>query len=106
MAEIFALIVQQGWLLLEMRRDSQSLEDVFKALTRGDERLHTGSVLLATGQRLQAGASIFEVATAVKGRITLRDGSHSWDYDGALLRRDGEAQVAAEAGDGVAVGVE
>ncbi|VXB08097.1 FtsW/RodA/SpoVE family cell cycle protein [Massilia sp. 9I] len=63
-------------------------------LTRGDERLHTGSVLLVTGQRLQAGASIFEVATAGKGRITLRDGSDSWDYDGALLRRDGEAQAA------------
>ena len=35
--DIFQLIVQRGWLLLEMRRETQTLEDVFKALTRGDE---------------------------------------------------------------------
>ena len=40
--EIFALVVQKGWLLLEMRRDSQSLEDVFKSLTKGDERRDRG----------------------------------------------------------------
>lgn len=40
--ELFALIVQKGWLLLEMRRDSQSLEDVFKNLTKGDERRDRG----------------------------------------------------------------
>lgn len=35
--ELFALVVSKGWLLLEMRRDAQSLEDVFKTLTKGDE---------------------------------------------------------------------
>jgi ABC-2 type transport system ATP-binding protein len=35
--EIFKLCVQKGWLLLEMRRDIQKLEDVFKSLTKGDE---------------------------------------------------------------------
>lgn len=40
--ELFALIVQKGWLLLEMRRDAQSLEDVFKSLTKGDERRDRG----------------------------------------------------------------
>jgi ABC-2 type transport system ATP-binding protein len=44
--EIFQLVVQKGWLLLEMRRDSQSLEDVFKALTRGDERKDRGRKLV------------------------------------------------------------
>ncbi|WP_437602314.1 ATP-binding cassette domain-containing protein [Sorangium sp. So ce590] len=44
--ELFQLIVQKGWLLLEMRRDSQSLEDVFKALTRGDERKDRGRALI------------------------------------------------------------
>ncbi|WP_437513538.1 ATP-binding cassette domain-containing protein [Sorangium sp. So ce1099] len=44
--ELFQLIVQKGWLLLEMRRDSQSLEDVFKALTRGDERKDRGRKLI------------------------------------------------------------
>jgi len=42
--EIFQLVVQKGWLLLEMRRDSQSLEDVFKVLTKGDERKDRGRV--------------------------------------------------------------
>jgi ABC-2 type transport system ATP-binding protein len=45
-AEIFALVVQKGWLLLEMRRDSQTLEDVFKVLTKGDERKDRGRKIL------------------------------------------------------------
>ncbi|AUX21766.1 MFS transporter [Sorangium cellulosum] len=44
--ELFQLVVQKGWLLLELRRDSQSLEDVFKALTRGDERKDRGRKLI------------------------------------------------------------
>ena len=35
--DIFALIVEKGWILLELRRDAQTLEDVFKSLTKGDE---------------------------------------------------------------------
>lgn len=41
-AEIFALIVQKGWLLMELRREARSLEDVFKALTKGDEAKDRG----------------------------------------------------------------
>lgn len=41
-AEIFQLVVSKGWLLLEMRREAQKLEDVFKALTRSDERKDRG----------------------------------------------------------------
>lgn len=44
--ELFGLIVQKGWLLLEMRRDAQSLEDVFKSLTKGDERRDRGRALI------------------------------------------------------------
>lgn len=44
--ELFQLVVQKGWLLLEMRRDSQSLEDVFKTLTRGDEHKDRGRKLV------------------------------------------------------------
>ena len=40
--DIFQLVVQKGWLLLELRRDSQSLEDVFKTLTKSDERKDRG----------------------------------------------------------------
>jgi ABC-2 type transport system ATP-binding protein len=40
--EIFQLVVAKGWLLLEMCREAQKLEDVFKALTRSDERKDRG----------------------------------------------------------------
>jgi ABC-2 type transport system ATP-binding protein len=40
--DLFQLMVDKGWMLLELRRDSQSLEDVFKSLTKGDERLDRG----------------------------------------------------------------
>ncbi len=40
--DIFQLMVQKGWMLLELRRDAQSLEDVFKTLTKGDERKDRG----------------------------------------------------------------
>lgn len=40
--EIFQLCVQKGWYMLELRREARSLEDVFKALTKGDERLDRG----------------------------------------------------------------
>ncbi|MBK8257507.1 MAG: ATP-binding cassette domain-containing protein [Polyangiaceae bacterium] len=40
--EIFQLCVQKGWYLLELRREARSLEDVFKSLTKGDERLDRG----------------------------------------------------------------
>jgi ABC-2 type transport system ATP-binding protein len=36
--ELFKLIVDKGWVLLELRRDAQTLEDVFRNLTIGDER--------------------------------------------------------------------
>jgi ABC-2 type transport system ATP-binding protein len=36
--DLFRLIVAKGWTLLELRRDSQTLEDVFRDLTKGDER--------------------------------------------------------------------
>jgi ABC-2 type transport system ATP-binding protein len=42
-AEIFRLVVQKHWTLLELRRDAQSLDTVFRELTRGDERLDRGA---------------------------------------------------------------
>jgi ABC-2 type transport system ATP-binding protein len=41
--EIFKLAVAKGWVLLELRRDAQSLDSVFRDLTRADERLDRGS---------------------------------------------------------------
>jgi len=36
--ELFKAVADKGWVLLELHRDSQTLEDVFRALTIGDER--------------------------------------------------------------------
>jgi len=36
--EVFKLIVDKGWVLLELHRDAQTLEDVFRTLTIGDAR--------------------------------------------------------------------
>ncbi len=41
-ADIFRVCVDKGWMLLELRRDAQKLEDVFRDLTRSDERLTRG----------------------------------------------------------------
>lgn len=42
-AEIFRLIVAKSWTLLELRKDAQSLDAVFRELTRGDEKLDRGA---------------------------------------------------------------
>lgn len=68
---IFQLVVQKGWLLLEMRRESQTLEDVFKALTRGDERADRGRPLLAEDD--DAGAAPAVAGAAVAASATDED---------------------------------
>jgi len=45
--DIFQLCVQKGWYMLELRREARSLEDVFKALTKGDERADRGRKIVA-----------------------------------------------------------
>src|SRR6185369_12233889 len=42
-AELFRLMVQKSWTLLELRRDAQSLDTVFRELTRGDEKADRGA---------------------------------------------------------------
>jgi ABC-2 type transport system ATP-binding protein len=41
--DLYRLMVDKGWTLLELRRDAQSLDAVFKELTRGDEKADRGS---------------------------------------------------------------
>ncbi len=53
-ADISKLIAAKGWMMLEMRRETQSLEDVFMALTRGDERGDRGRALLGDDEAEQA----------------------------------------------------
>ena len=42
-ADIFRLAVDKHWTLLELRRDAQSLDSVFRDLTKNDERLDRGA---------------------------------------------------------------
>jgi ABC-2 type transport system ATP-binding protein len=50
--EVFKLVVDKGWVMLELHRDSQTLEDVFRSLTIGDERRNRQ--LTASGQAQSA----------------------------------------------------
>jgi ABC-2 type transport system ATP-binding protein len=36
--DVFRMVAEKGWVLLELHRDAQTLEDVFRSLTIGDER--------------------------------------------------------------------
>ena len=56
-AEIFRLMVAKGWTLLELRRDAQSLDAVFRDLTRGDEKLDRGASWSAAHEADDAGAA-------------------------------------------------
>jgi len=58
-------------------------------LRRGDGRQRSSDVPLARGQRIQAGASQLSVIAASASQVTLHDGVHAWDYDGATVLRDG-----------------
>jgi ABC-2 type transport system ATP-binding protein len=49
--DLFKLIADKGWVLLEMHRDAQSLEDVFRNLTIGDERRNRHLTAEGTAQR-------------------------------------------------------
>lgn len=40
--DLFRLAVDKGWVLMELRRETQSLDSVFHDLTRGDERADRG----------------------------------------------------------------
>ena len=48
--EIFRLAVDRKWTLMELKRDAQSLDSVFRDLTRSDERLDRGEAW-AGGER-------------------------------------------------------
>ncbi|NUP08496.1 MAG: ATP-binding cassette domain-containing protein [Polyangiaceae bacterium] len=43
-ADLYQLGLQRGWIILELRRESESLEEAFRALTRDDERGDRGRV--------------------------------------------------------------
>ncbi|WP_313176252.1 FtsW/RodA/SpoVE family cell cycle protein [Massilia sp.] len=57
-------------------------------------KTRSGALALQAGQRFQLGAAQYTVETAHDGLLRLKDGAHTWEYDGAVLRQDGSAQGA------------
>lgn len=72
-----------GWLV----RNLEPLQPL--VLRQGEARQRSSDVVLAHGQRIQAGAARFTVIAAGAGQVTLHDGVHAWDFDGATVLRDG-----------------
>jgi ABC-2 type transport system ATP-binding protein len=85
--ELFKLMVQKGWMLLELRRDAQSLEDVFKALTKGDERKDRGRRIVdeeddeEDDDASAASASAAKGAAATKGAAAKDEEEEDEDDD-------------------------
>jgi ABC-2 type transport system ATP-binding protein len=78
-AEIFRLIVAKGWTLLELRRDAQSLDAVFRDLTRGDEKLDRGASWTAADEEGEEDEE--EAADAAVGAADSDDEDESDDDD-------------------------
>ncbi|MEW6371720.1 MAG: FtsW/RodA/SpoVE family cell cycle protein [Pseudomonadota bacterium] len=63
-------------------------------LERDGEARRSGELALRAGQQFVLGATRYTVEAAGGDKLRLDDGRHTWDYDGALVRRDGAAQGA------------
>jgi ABC-2 type transport system ATP-binding protein len=55
--ELFKMVVDKGWVLLELHRDAQTLEDVFRSLTIGDERRNRSLTAAAGRDEDEAGGA-------------------------------------------------
>jgi cell division protein FtsW len=61
---------------------------------RGLERVRSGARVVRAGDRFQLGAAHYRFTAVGQGVLAFSDGRHTWDYDGATVRRDGEPQGA------------
>jgi cell division protein FtsW len=59
-------------------------------LQQANDEQHTGATILAPGQRIQLGATVF----TVNSPTSFSAPGQLWEYDGATLRRNGAAQGA------------
>lgn len=92
---------QAGKHQLRLRRDARGAWFVSSSdglqgigIERGAERTRSGSRAVQAGQHIQLGAVHYRFTTASDDLVAFSDGAHSWEYDGALVRRDGEALAA------------
>jgi ABC-2 type transport system ATP-binding protein len=70
--EVFKLVVDKGWVLLELHRDAQTLEDVFRSLTIGDARRNrrlgpANDVASDSSAQDEAGEGVASPASATSG---------------------------------------
>ena len=61
-------------------------------LTTQDGKRRTGSTAMRAGQQIRIGSMLYIVDAADGASLTLRSGGQQWHYDGATVRRKGEAQ--------------
>jgi len=95
--DIFQLCVQKGWYMLELRREARSLEDVFKALTKGDERLDRGRKVVVEDDEDEAEEDAAE-DEADDEEAEDEEGDEG-EEDGADDQGEEEAEDKAKAGD-------
>jgi cell division protein FtsW len=92
---------QAGKRHLRLRRDDNGAWFVSSSdgvqgigVERGAERTRSGSRVVQAGQHVQLGAVHYRFTAAGDGMVAFSEGLHNWDYDGALVRRDGEPLAA------------
>ncbi|MYN44953.1 FtsW/RodA/SpoVE family cell cycle protein [Pseudoduganella sp. FT93W] len=87
---------QQGWMV-------QNLSSTHRLLLQsGDTEQHSGSSVLASGQRFQLGTTLFRVDSENGGNLAFSTAEHHWRYDGAVLYPDGKRQPACPQSHGLA----
>ncbi|MFC0168415.1 FtsW/RodA/SpoVE family cell cycle protein [Pseudoduganella danionis] len=87
---------QRGWLV-------QNLSSTHRLLLQSDDtEQHSGSSVLAGGQRFQLGTALFRVDSQNGGALEFSAADHHWRYDGAVLYRDGQRQPACPQSHGLA----
>ncbi len=94
--DLFQLMVQKGWILLELRRDAQSLEDVFKTLTKGDERKDRGRRFIEEEDEEEDDASTTAAAEASDGAEDEDDDEEGDDEEGDDADDEAEKEEAED----------
>ncbi|MGJ9419538.1 FtsW/RodA/SpoVE family cell cycle protein [Massilia sp. CMS3.1] len=58
---------------------------------RGTQRFKSGARTVEAGLQIQLGVAHYRFSSVNEGVVAFSDGTHAWHYDGASVRRDGQA---------------
>lgn len=79
---------QQGWMVQNLSSSRALL------LQTGALEQPSGALELQAGQRVQIGTQVLKIEASSRQQLAFSASGHQWRYDGALLYRDGQRQVA------------